>query len=100
MRKISNTTDLQNELRRLLAAARESQPSRSHIAEQLEELAARVAGDRHPFGEDVDTYIKYVREHLASCETALKQGNAKKAKDQLGQVVEWSKAAIRALPNR
>jgi hypothetical protein len=55
---------------------------------------------KHPFGDDVDNYIKFVREHLESAERAMGQGHAGNAKTQLEQAIEWAKAAIRALPKR
>lgn len=43
MRKIAKTSELQHELRRLLAYARGPRPSRGRIAQELEALSARVA---------------------------------------------------------
>lgn len=43
MRKIANTTELQTELRKILAYAQSELPSRTTIAHQLEQLSLRVA---------------------------------------------------------
>ena len=44
MKKVANTTELQHELHELLARAQGKRPSRERIANQLEDLSARVAG--------------------------------------------------------
>lgn len=43
MRKIANTSELQSELRRLLAYAQSERPSRRRIASALEDLSLRLA---------------------------------------------------------
>jgi hypothetical protein len=51
MRKLATPTDLKTELRGILAATEQGQPSRTAIASQLRDLAVRVAADddaEHP----------------------------------------------------
>lgn len=45
MNKIASTIELQDELQRLLVAAKEPNPSRALIASELRDLAQRIAGD-------------------------------------------------------
>ena len=52
MRKIASTTELQHELRRLIAYTQTEQPSRQRIAGELQSLSQRLAGeDQSPRSE-------------------------------------------------
>jgi len=51
MPKIANTAELQTELQKLIHTAQEQQPSRTHLARELDALSQRVAaGEDNSFG--------------------------------------------------
>jgi len=69
MRKIANTTELQTELRELLAYSLSERPSRLRIAAELDTLGGRVAGaKRAAAGGGLNKALKL----LEQAEAALK----------------------------
>jgi hypothetical protein len=61
MKKIANTTELQAEIRQILAYAQSEQPSREHVAKHLQLLSARVAG----FGKTKDEWVSWLDKSIS-----------------------------------